>query len=245
MIWMPLKTINHHNITPKTMTDTTAIQSAEHLETIIQYSFHNKALLQNALSHSSAGKEKSYERLEFLGDRVLGLVVAEILYKKFPNEPEGDLAKRLASLVQGEWLAKIANDINLGDYIDFSEAERNAGGHENAHILADVVEAVIGAMYLDTGLEPCKQFIESFWGDSFYSKKKPPQHPKTLLQEWLQGKGLPLPSYKIVRQDGPDHAPLFDIELIVKGYPPVIAQGRSRQDAEKAAAKAFMDSVLS
>ncbi len=216
------------------------VKSLEDLEREIGHEFKDKDLAQTALTHSSTGKDMNYERLEFLGDRVLGLVVSEILYEKFAGEKEGDLAKRLSSLVQGSWLAKMAHKIDLGAYMDFSIAERVAGGSANENILADGMEALIGAMYLDVGLPQCRTFIENLWGDAFYTLKKPPQHPKTALQEWAQGQGLSLPIYKIVGQSGPDHAPVFDVKLSVQGYEDVIAQGRSRQIAEKEAAKAFL-----
>lgn len=218
-------------------------KSIEELETLIGYSFKDKALLQTAMTHSSTGADVNYERLEFLGDRVLGLVVSEILYEKFENEKEGDLAKRLASLVQGSWLAKVAEEIHLGDYMSFSSSERESGGDHNENILSDGMESLIGALYLDADLKTCRTFIEKFWGDAFYQMKKPPQHPKTALQEWAQGKGLPLPTYKIVGQSGPDHAPVFNIEVSVHGFASVTAEGRSRQLAEKAAAKAFIKTM--
>lgn len=215
----------------------------EELESLIGYSFKDKALLHTAMTHSSTGADFNYERLEFLGDRVLGLVVSEMLYEKFKNEKEGDLAKRLASLVQGSWLAKVAEEIHLGDYMSFSISERESGGDHNENILSDGMESLIGALYLDADLKTCRAFIEKFWGDAFYQMKKPPQHPKTALQEWAQGKGLPLPTYKIVGQSGPDHAPLFNIEVSVSGYASVTAEGRSRQLGEKAAAKAFVKTM--
>ncbi|MCD8494144.1 MAG: ribonuclease III [Alphaproteobacteria bacterium] len=212
------------------------------LPTLIGYRFKNSELLQQALTHSSTGAAKNYERLEFLGDRVLGLVVSDILFDKFPDEPEGDLAKRLASLVQGAFLAKRAQALNLGKFLNLSEAERSAGGSENDHILADVLEALIGAIYLDSrDIAPCRAFIEKLWGDAFYTMHKPPQHPKTALQEWLQAQGLPLPNYKITGQSGPDHAPVFEVELKIRGHQPATAQGRSRQEAEKEAARLFME----
>jgi len=209
-------------------------------EDLLGYAFQDKDLIKAALTHSSTGKGTNYERLEFLGDRVLGLVVAELLYKKFPQEAEGDLAKRLSALVQGSLLAEIAERINLGDYIRLSEAERIAGGAENEHILADVFEATLGAMYLDSGLERCRAWIIKMWDDDFFTMKEPPQHPKTALQEWAQGKGLPLPVYKITGQSGPDHAPVFEVSLSVQDHEPVRAEGRSRQEAEKAAAGEFL-----
>lgn len=216
--------------------------SARDIQSKIGYDFSNFTLLEQALTHSSTGAAHNYERLEFLGDRVLGLVVSEILFEKFPGEAEGDLAKRLASLVQGSWLALMAAKIDMGAALILSDAERAAGGDENDHILADAMEALIGAIYLDSGsLAPCRAFIETLWGDAFLTLQKPPQHPKTALQEWLQAKGLPLPHYKIVGQSGPDHAPVFAVELKIPGYDAARAEGRSRQEAEKEAARIFME----
>tara|TARA_X000001036_G_scaffold89919_2_gene82268 strand:+ start:6806 stop:7477 length:672 start_codon:yes stop_codon:yes gene_type:complete len=208
---------------------------------ITDHDFKNLELIETALTHSSTGADVNYERLEFLGDRVLGLVIAETLYKRFPNEAEGDLAKRLAALVQGEFLAEIAKEMGLGQLIHFSEAEASSGGAENDHILADVFESVIGALYLDSNFETCQKLIEKLWGGRLDVMKEPPQHPKTRLQEWAQGQSLSLPIYKIVNQSGPDHAPIFDVELKVQGYDPLIAQGRSRQIAEKQAAQDFWE----
>jgi len=213
----------------------------ETLERLIGHSFKNKALLQMALTHSSMGQGDNYERLEFLGDRVLGLIVAELLYHRFPTEQEGDLAKRLAALVQGSFLAEKAQDIHLGDYILFSDSEASSGGAENQNILADVFEALLGALYLDAGFESCKTLVQAVLGEKLDIMIKPPQHPKTRLQEWAQGQGLALPVYKITDQHGPDHAPLFDIELHVQGYKPFTAQGRSRQMAEKEVAHIFLE----
>lgn len=210
------------------------------LEKKLGYKFGNSDLLITAITHASIEKIRNYERLEFLGDRVLGLMVAEHLFIRFPHEPEGDLAKRLAALVQGSFLARIAGDMELAPYIRFSESEKVAGGRENENILADVVEAIIGALYIDGGLEPCRVFIEKYWDTYFDKMTAPPQHPKTRLQEWVQAKGLPLPEYTIVNQHGPDHAPMFDVQLSIAGHDPVQASGKSRQEAEKQAAKAFL-----
>lgn len=220
-------------------------KTAETLEAALGHTFKDQALLNAALTHSSLGGDKNYERLEFLGDRVLGLAVAEILYEKFPKENEGDLAKRLAMLVQGEILAEIASAIKLGDYIGLSQAERTAGGAANENILSDVLEALIGAVYLDAGFKPCRSLIDKLWDRRFETMIAPPSHPKTAVQEWAQGQGLPLPVYKIVGQEGPDHAPIFKVQLSVKGYDDVVAGGRSRQIAEKEAAKIFLENVKS
>lgn len=215
----------------------------EQLQDKIGYQFKNISLLKMALTHSSTGEKNNYERLEFLGDRVLGLVIAAFIFTKFPKEDEGDLAKRLASLVQGQTLADLSSRISLGDFIILSDAEAAAGGAQNEHILADVFEAVIGAMYLDGGFEPCRILIETQWQDTLYTMKKPPQHPKTAIQEWAQGQGLPLPDYDIIEQSGPDHAPVFKIQLNVKDHESVTASGKSRAEAEKEAAELFMNNV--
>lgn len=215
----------------------------EDLEKEIGHVFKDQEYLKDALTHSSTGHEKDYERLEFLGDRVLGLTVAQMLFKRFPDEPEGDLAKRLSALVQGSFLAQIARKINLGSYVEFSPAERQAGGADNENILADVFEAVIGALYLDGGFDKCHDLIERLWAESFYEMKAPPQHPKTKLQEWAQSEGLSLPHYEIVAQSGPDHAPIFDVQLSIEGHENVIAQGSSRQEAEKNAAMFFIEQM--
>ncbi len=220
-------------------------QPVENLEQKIGHNFKDKDLLHTALTHSSAASSANYERLEFLGDRVLGLVIAHLLYEKFPHEREGDLAKRLSSLVQGSMLAEIAVKINLGDFIQLSVAERNSGGGENDNILADVFEAIIGALYMDSGLDECSRLIRELWEDVLDTMKAPPQHPKTSLQEWAQGQALPLPVYEIADQQGPDHAPVFDVRLQVKGYEDVVAQGRTRQEAEKEAALIFMKEKVS
>lgn len=214
--------------------------SIEHLQKLLGYSFKNPTLLRTALTHSSTGERDNYERLEFLGDRVLGLVVASLLYQAFPDEKEGDLAKRLASLVQGKTLAALSARISLGEHIIFSDSEAAAGGSENDHILADVFESLIGALYLDGGLEPCISIISQHWQDILHKMKEPPQHPKTAVQEWVQAHGMPLPVYEIIGQSGPDHAPVFEVQLNIIGHPPVTGSGRSRADAERQAAAEFM-----
>lgn len=218
-------------------------RSISDLQDIIGYRFTDLDLLRTALTHSSTGERSNYERLEFLGDRVLGLVIAALLFNSFPDEKEGDLAKRLASLVQGETLAKLSERISLGDFILFSDAEAAAGGANNEHILADVFEAVIGALYMDGGLQICRTLIETHWQDVLYTMKEPPQHPKTAVQEWAQAKGLPLPQYEITGQSGPDHAPIFEVQLIVRGHSPIVGNGRSRAEAEKNAATSFLSGI--
>ncbi|MGB4107718.1 MAG: ribonuclease III [Alphaproteobacteria bacterium] len=221
---------------PKTHPDFSGLEKA------LGYAFKNKADAADALTHSSMG-EKNYERLEFLGDRVLALIIAETLLDKYPAEKEGDLAKRLSVLVQGEVLAAIAAEIGIGQYIHFSAGEREAGAANSENVLSDALEALLGAVYLDRGLEPCRTIIATLWSERFDNMPDPPQHPKAQLQEWAQGRGLPLPEYKISGQKGPDHAPVFSVQLTVRGFDPVIAEGRSRQAAEKEAARLFLESA--
>lgn len=212
----------------------------EELQDKIGYRFKDRTLLECALTHSSAGGPYNYERLEFLGDRVLGLIMAHALYEKFTEEKEGDLAKRHAALVQGATLSVIAAANDLGDYIVMSSAERSSGGGENENILADVMESLLGAVYLDGGLPPAGKMILDLWGDSIFTLRDAPMDPKTELQEWAQARGLPLPSYEIADRSGPDHAPTFLIRVTVEGVDPVEAEGPSRRQAEKTAARILL-----
>jgi ribonuclease-3 len=205
--------------------------------------FKNRERLNLALTHASTGADHNYERLEFLGDRVLGLVIAELLYEDFPNESEGHLARRHAALVSGATLAGIANAIDLGAVLKVSDAERASGGAKNENILADIMEALIGALYLDAGMAACKPVLGALWKDVLHVMDKPPQDPKTALQEWAQGLGLPLPRYEVVGREGPDHAPVFTISVEVEGYEAVAATGPSRRVAEKAAAILLLETL--
>ncbi len=189
-----------------------------------------------ALAHSSAGGE-NYERLEFLGDRVLSLVVADILYERFPDETEGDMAKRHTALVQGTTLAQVARNLGLAEFIQMSSAEREAGGAENDNILADVMESVIAFLYKELGLVEVKRLISFHFGALVDEMTAPPQDPKTALQEWAQARSLGLPKYEMVGQSGPDHAPEFEIEVTIKGYPSARAVGSSKREAQKRAAQ--------
>lgn len=217
------------------------------LQTKINYRFQKIDLLTMAMTHSSAAIEiqddVNYERLEFLGDRVLGLSMAGLLYLKYPHESEGDLAKRHAALVQGKTLAKVAKSIDLGVAMILSENERAAGGADNDHILADSLEALLGAIYLDSGqdIKQCNQVIEELWGNLLDVMTEPPQDPKTALQEWVQARNLPLPTYDIVAREGPDHAPEFRVQVIVKGFEAAEARGPSRRSAEKKAASRLLN----
>ena len=201
-------------------------------------------LLQRALTHRSLqGAGIGYERLEFLGDRVLGLIVADMLLAEFPKEEEGAIAKRHAALVRREALADVAAKIRLGDYIRMSEGEHAAGGRENPALLSDVCEAVIAFLYRARGLETARKFVWTHWITRLESAAEPPRDAKTALQEWLQGRGSPLPGYRTVRRSGPDHAPVFTVAVSVSGQDPMEAEGRSKRAAEQAAAKAMLDNL--
>lgn len=211
---------------------------------VVGHTFKDKDLLHHALVHSSASAGRgaaTYERLEFLGDRVLGLVVAEMIYRRFPVEPEGDLARRHAALVRREALARVADAAGLGQYIVMSRGEEDAGGRANPAILADVCEALLGALYLDGGLQAAAAFIEAHWPAMMEETLAPPKDAKTALQEWAQSRGLPLPLYDTVDLKGPDHSPVFTVRVTVQGFPPAEASGASKRVAAQAAARALLE----
>jgi ribonuclease-3 len=216
----------------------------EALEARIGYSFRDRALLVLALTHVSAAgaaraRVKSYQRLEFLGDRVLGLAIAALLYEKFPNAEEGDLSKRLTGLVRRESCADFAESWGLAEHIRLGSGEAQSGGRQNPTILGDVAEALIGAVFVDGGYEPAAALVAAAVRGRL-GAPQPPLDPKTALQEWAQGRGLSPPSYTIRLREGPDHSPLFRIGVTLEGHPGAEAVGRSRREAEQAAAAAML-----
>ena len=215
---------------------------SEPLPAVLEHAFRDPGLLEEALTHGSAmgARGGDYQRLEFLGDRVLALVIAELLYKTYPQENEGKLALRYVALVRREALAEVAAKIGLGDHFILSHSEAESGGRKNPSLLADVCEAVIAALYLDGGLAPAAAFINRHWRPLMAREENPPTDAKTSLQEWLQGRGLPLPVYRIVGRTGPDHAPQFTIEVAAGNAPPVNGRGLSRRAAEQQAAAAIL-----
>lgn len=206
------------------------------------YHFTGTEHLDRALTHSSTGID-NYERLEFLGDRVLGLVVAEILFRCFPFEKEGALARRHSALVCTETLAKIARDLDVPTVVTASAAELAAGGNKQDNLLADCMEAIIGAIFLDKGYIACQEVVTALWGDRIYTLSQPPVDSKTALQEWAQARALPVPKYEIVERSGPDHAPVFKIRVTIEGRDPMDAVGTSRRAAEKLAAQMMLDQL--
>ena len=202
-------------------------------------------MLEVALTHPSApsfrpGGDQDYERLEFLGDRVLGLVVAEMIHRRFPSETAGDLARRFAALVSRETLAEVARELGLGAFVRVNPSLESQGERENPALLADACEAVIAAIYLDGGMPPARRFIEARWLSFVEADPKPPQDAKTALQEWAQGRGKPLPVYRELDREGPAHEPFFTMEVRVDGTAPVLGRGRSKRQAEQAAAAALL-----
>ena len=207
---------------------------------ILGHRFADAQLLAEALTHPSAharrGVRQSYERLEFLGDRVLGLVVAELLWRRFPEEAEGELTRRHTGLVRRESLVEVARAIGLGRFVILSPGEAQAGARENPSVLADACEAVIAALYLDGGLEAARGFVHRYWEPLLRIAVTPPRDPKTALQEWAQGRGRGLPVYETVDVAGPAHKRVFTVSVRVEGTEPASASGSSKRAAETAAA---------
>lgn len=215
------------------------------LEQRIGHRFKQGDLLTRALTHGSAtarggASETSYQRLEFLGDRVLGLAVATMLHHAFPQAEEGELARRLNQLVRRETCADVARDLKLGDAIVFGGSEAQAGGRKKTAILADVCEAVIAAVYLDGGLKAAQDLIERHWRPRMTNYKGPLRDAKTMLQEWAQGLGKPAPLYRETERSGPDHAPIFVVRVDIDGHDPAFGRGGSKRIAEQKAAEAAL-----
>ena len=214
------------------------------LEDHLGHFFKDKDLLKRALTHASADARASNERLEFLGDRVLGLVIADKLHALFPQDSEGALALKLNALVRKEACAQAAEAAHLDAHLILAASEAGSGGRKKAVILAGACEAVIAALYLDGGMEAARAFILRYWDGQFGALNDDMRDAKTALQEWAQArKGGGGPAYKLVSREGPDHAPVFVIEARVSGAEPVIGQGRSKREAEQAAAKALLESL--
>jgi len=197
-------------------------------------------LYNRALTHGSTG-QPDYQRLEFLGDRILGLVIADMLYHRYSDEAEGRLSHRLNALVSGSTCAEIARQIDLPQHIRLGKQARDDGAQQSDNVLGDVMEAIIGAQYLDHGLEAARSLIERLWGPLIETANGAPKHPKSELQEWCAANGRKVPEYAITKKEGPPHAMRFEITVTVKGFDPVSASANSKQAAETAAALAFLE----
>jgi ribonuclease-3 len=214
------------------------------LEARIGYTFKHRALLSEALTHGSAlsvgTQRRSYDRLEFLGDRVLGLVIAERLLEQHKAEEEGELATRLNALVNKHACARAARAADLGAAVVLSPSEEASGGRGKEAILGDICESVIAALYLDGGLEAARGFIDRFWGDAFETVKNVRRDAKTALQEWAAARKRGL-SYVVIDRSGPEHSPHFVVEARIDGFAPARGEAGSKRDAQRAAAAAFLE----
>lgn len=222
---------------------------SEALDAILGYRFVRADLPREALTHRSALQGKragrgSNERLEFIGDRVLGLLIAEWISERFPDEQEGDLGRRLASLVSQPVLAVVAETIGLGEALSVAPGEARAGVKRRATVLADALEAALGAIYLDGGLEPARAFVRRVWADAMEGQAAPPKDAKTALQEWAQKRGMDLPDYAVTGRTGPPHAPLFVVTVTVGALSGQGSAGNKRA-AEQLAAENLYRSLPS
>jgi ribonuclease III len=219
--------------------------AAAALEARIGHKFADPTLLATAFTHVSALKPArkrgdSYQRLEFLGDHVLGLIVSDMLYRAFPNANEGELSKRLADLVRKETCADVATSLALVDDIKLGAVGAGAGARLRKSVLGDICEAVIGAIFLDGGYAAAAQFVERNWTERMRTPRQPLRDPKTVLQEWAQGKGLPTPVYREVERTGPHHDPQFRVAVDLPGLAPAEGVGGSKRAAEKVAASVMI-----
>lgn len=218
--------------------------SHEALEAKLGHRFKDGALLAEALTHPSANPRthgrRNYDRLEFLGDRVLGLIVATRLMERFPEADSGQLSDRLNALVRLETAAEVARELGLGEYLVMAKSEAENGGREKTGILGDACEAVIGALYLDGGMAAAEAFVERGWKRRLSQVGRTRKDAKNRLQEKVQGAGKPLPLYELVAREGPDHAPSFTVEVRIEGAKPARGEGPSRRIAEQAAAERML-----
>jgi ribonuclease III len=211
-------------------------------EARIGHVFLDEKRLRHALTHVSASQARpdSYERLEFLGDRVLGLVVAQMLFAAFPGESEGGLSRRLAAMVRKETCAEVAEAWGVGPFIRLGDGEAQTGGRKKRAILGDICEAIIGAVFLDGGFDAAQKVVRAAFERHMLSPSRSLRDPKTALQEWAQARKLATPHYGLLRRSGPDHEPLFEVGVDVEGFPSAEGAGASKRAAEQVAAQAFL-----
>lgn len=218
-------------------------QEYQAIAALLGYTFRNRDLLKAALTHGSGRKGKTnttYQRLEFLGDRVLGLVIAEELYVRNPRKAEGALAQNFSLLVRAEACAEAARDLGISEHIRVGQKEKAQGMATQTVILGDVMESVLGAMYLDGGLEPARALIMRLWDERLSNRTKLVKDAKSFLQEWALAQGKAIPAYRIVSREGPDHSPNFTIAVTVEGFAEEIASAQSKRNGEQLAAEAFL-----
>lgn len=227
---------------PDVVVATDAPRPLRGLETLLGHRFGQPKLLAQAVIHPSATEQPgtNNQRLEFFGDRVLGMVVAAMLYERFPAEEEGALALRFTALVRRETLADVARQLDLGAYLTLAKGEAEGGGRDKPANLSDACEAIMAALYLDGGLAAAESFIRRYWTPLMNRMSAPPRDSKTALQEWAQGERGVLPIYRTVSMEGAAHAPIFEVEVSIDGLPPTKAKGGSKRAAEQAAAKVLL-----
>jgi len=206
------------------------------LESTLGHRPRDPALFAMALTHSSHGRAHDYQRLEFLGDRVLGVTIAAWLYRLFPAEPEGKLSRRFNALVSGETCAGIARTLGIPKHLLLGKQARDDGASDSDNVLGDVVEALIGALFLEGGLDAAERFIQRVWADILETQDSAPKHPKSALQEWAAAHRCRTPVYTLVNRSGPHHAPAFTVKAEIPGRAEASAEGSSKQEAETAAA---------
>lgn len=211
--------------------------------TLLGHKPRDASLFERALTHGSRKGETNYERLEFLGDRVLGLTIAEWLYARFPLEAEGKMNQRFSRLVSRETCAEIGRAIDLPRHIRLSPQAREGRAETSDNVIGDVVEALIGALYLDAGLDACRTFIRTHWEPLLEGQRKAPVHPKNALQELAAAKKIGTPRYELVAKTGPHHAPHFRVKVTLSGGREAEAEGDSKQEAETAAAAALLEQL--
>ena len=200
------------------------------------------AVFDRALTHSCRSDE-NYERLEFLGDRVLGLTIAEWLYELFPDEPEGALSKRLNVLVSRSTCAEVARDLDLAAHMRLGKQARDDGAFESDNVLGDMVESLLGALWLEAGFETASRFVRRAWGERVNREGRAPLHPKSALQEWAAANDRKAPAYEVTGRSGPQHAPTFVVKVSIRGVGEAEAEGLTKQEAETAAARALLDQL--
>lgn len=203
---------------------------------------HDLSLFELAFTHASVGRE-NYERLEFLGDRILGMVIANALFERYPEEPEGNLSRRYNGLVDRDTCAENGREIGVPALVKLGKQAREDGASQSENVVGDVVEALIGALFIDGGMEPARRFILNLWAPDVASQRRAPQHPKSALQELAAARGCRPPMYEVIGRTGAHHAPRFTIRVTVPTLGEASAEGSSKQEAETAAAEALLNQL--
>ena len=234
--------------TAKQATPSLTKETVKSIEAAINYTFKDKKLLTRAMTHPGAVSAQdtvkhSNQRLEFLGDRILGLIVSERLLERYPTEREGKLAPRFNAFVRKEACAEAARELGVGQYLIMAPHDAADGGRSRESALADLCEALIAAVYLDGGLKPARSLVEKAWAPQFAGGSVSTKDAKTALQEWAQGRGLSLPRYDVIDRTGPDHAPEFSVRVALENGLSAEALGPSKQDAQRAAAELLLEQL--